>query len=227
MPQTKNSRYGASEPAVTDQSGQAPDAAPKSSNNGCSCSGQHRDRDDTQTSTRDVTDGGLHELAQLSEAVLQTLPHIGKRRAKQIHAMTEWALLLTTNYEDDRPEIRTPEDVAKLLMTGMSLLQQEELRIIGLDSRYYVKWIDTLYRGSIDGSNVRVAELFAMPVSLKCAAIILTHNHPSGNPTPSREYVHLTELVRQCGDQPDLELRDHIIFGRQRFASLRQRGLGF
>lgn len=171
--------------------------------------------------------GGVQGLARMSEAVLQTLPHVGAKRAKQIYALTEWAVLLTRDDGEYRKEIRSPEDVAALLMVDMGRLEQEELRIVGLDTKYHVKWIETLYLGTAYGTDVRVVDIFAKPVSLKCAAITLAQNHPSGDPNPSREDIHLTELVRVCGEQLGIELRDHVIFGRNRYVSLRQRGLGF
>jgi DNA repair protein RadC len=109
----------------------------------------------------------------------------------------------------------------------MGMLEQEHLRVILLDTRNRIITIDTVYKGSLNSSMVRVGELFRRAIRRNAAAIIVAHNHPSGDPTPSPEDVAVTRQVVQAGQMLDIEVLDHIIIGRGRFVSLKERGLGF
>jgi DNA repair protein RadC len=84
-----------------------------------------------------------------------------------------------------------------------------------------------IYQGTVNSSVVRAAEVFRPAVSRTCPALVVVHNHPSGDPTPSPEDVRTTEQLRKAGELLDIELLDHIIVGHQRFVSLKERGLGF
>jgi len=84
-----------------------------------------------------------------------------------------------------------------------------------------------VYIGSLNASHIRVGEVFREAVRRSCAALIVAHNHPSGDPTPSPEDVEVTRQLVEAGNLLDIELLDHLIIGRQRFISLRERGLGF
>lgn len=171
--------------------------------------------------------GGLHELAKLPDYALAALPHVGEKRAKQIRAMTEWALLLGQVDPAEPVRLRSAVDAANLLMLEMSLLEHEELRVIGLDTRNTVKFVETVYKGSLNSVVVRMAQILRRPVTSHCASVILVHNHPSGDPTPSPEDVRMTEIVRESGTLLDIDVLDHIIIGRNRYVSLKERGLGF
>jgi DNA repair protein RadC len=171
--------------------------------------------------------GGLDELARLPDYALMALPHVGERRAKQIRALTEWALLLGQADPAEQVQIRSAKDAADLLMLEMSLLEQEELRVIGLDTKNKIKFVETIYKGSMNSAMVRIAEVLRRPITSQCASIILFHNHPSGDPTPSPEDVRITELVCESGRLFDIDVLDHIVIGRNRYVSLKERGLGF
>jgi DNA repair protein RadC len=106
-------------------------------------------------------------------------------------------------------------------------LQQEELRVILLDTRNRVLGIETIYRGSLNTSVVRVGEIFRPAIEAPAAAIILVHNHPSGEVAPSPEDLTVTRQCAQAGKLLDVELLDHLIVGGGRYASLKERGLGF
>lgn len=129
--------------------------------------------------------GSVHQLARLPEHALMSLPHIGKARAKQLRAMTEWALLVSETSHAPPPQIRSPTDVANMVMLEMSLLEREQLRVVGLDTKNQVSFVDTVYQGSLNSAVVRVAEVLREPISRQCASMIMVHNHPSGDPTPS------------------------------------------
>lgn len=174
-----------------------------------------------------VKAGGFHRLARLPEYALMTLPHIGEKKAVQIRAMTEWALLLSKHDNLDRVQMRCPADVANLLMLEMSMLEREELRVVGLDTKHNVLFEETIYKGSLNSAVIRVGEIFRRPVTQNCASIVLVHNHPSGDPTPSPEDVKVTNLIRETGEKLDIDVIDHLVIGGNRFVSLKERGLGF
>ncbi len=171
--------------------------------------------------------GGVHKLAQLPDYALQALPQVGPKRAGQIRAMTDWGLLLSTVEEWQSVQVRSPADVANLLMLEMGLLDQEELRIVGLDTKNNIVDIETVYRGSVNSAVVRIAEVLRLPIALQCVGMIMLHNHPSGDPTPSPEDVRITQLVMESAKLMDIDLLDHLIIGRNRYVSLKERGLGF
>lgn len=171
--------------------------------------------------------GGAHRLAQLPDYALQTLPHVGAKRAKQIRAMTDWALALATVAEWESVQVQSPADAANLLLLEMGLLDQEELRVIALDTKNYVVDVRTVYQGSVNSAVVRIAEIMRLPIALQCCGMIMLHNHPSGDPTPSPEDVRITALVRESAQLLDIALLDHLIIGRNRYVSMRERGLGF
>jgi DNA repair protein RadC len=171
--------------------------------------------------------GGVHKLAQLPDYALQALPHVGPKRAKQIRAMTDWGLILSAAGEWQSVQVHAPVDVANLVMLEMSLLDHEQLRVVGLDTKNWIVDKKTVYSGSLNRAVVRLSEVMRLPIALQCAGMILIHNHPSGDPTPSPEDVHITELVRESAKALDIDLLDHLIIGRNRFVSMKERGLGF
>jgi DNA repair protein RadC len=109
----------------------------------------------------------------------------------------------------------------------MGLLEQESMRVILLDTRNRVQAIQTVYQGSLNTTMVRVSELFREAVRANCAAIIVAHNHPSGDPSPSPEDVAITKDIVAAGKLLSIDVLDHLVIGRQRFVSLKERGLGF
>jgi len=128
---------------------------------------------------------------------------------------------------DMKPQVRSPADAANLVMSKMCLLEQEELLTMLLDTKNRVLETPTVYRGSLNTSLIRVGELFREAIRANCAAMIVIHNHPSGDPTPSPEDVAVTRQIAEAGKLLDVEVLDHLIIGRQRFVSLKERGLGF
>jgi DNA repair protein RadC len=173
-----------------------------------------------------VFDGlpGLHR-APYSEVCNQR--GIGPAKAAQIKAAIELGVRFTTLSPEERPAVHSPEDVAALVRYEMSALEQEELRIVLLDTRNRVAGIETIYKGSLNSSQVRVGELFKSAVRRNSAAIIVVHNHPSGDPSPSPDDIALTRSIVQAGKLLDVEVLDHLVIGQGRFVSLKERGLGF
>jgi DNA repair protein RadC len=112
-------------------------------------------------------------------------------------------------------------------MSEMSMLEQEHLRLILLDTKNRVLGTPTIYQGSLNTSLIRVGELFREAIRANSASLILLHNHPSGDPTPSPEDVAVTRQIAEAGKLLDIEVLDHLIIGQQRYVSLKERGLGF
>jgi DNA repair protein RadC len=112
-------------------------------------------------------------------------------------------------------------------MAEMGNLEQEEFRSLLLDTRNQLIDEVTHYRGSLNAAHIRVADVFREAVRRNTCAIIAVHNHPSGDPTPSPEDIQVTRQLVAAGNMIDIEVLDHLIIARQRFVSLRERGLGF
>jgi DNA repair protein RadC len=171
--------------------------------------------------------GGLGGLARASISELMTEHGVGEAKSVQLKAAFELGRRLQLITPHERPQVRSPADAAQLLMSEMALLEQEHLRLILLDTKNYVLSIPTVYVGSLNTSLVRVGELFRYALKENCAALIVVHNHPSGDPTPSPEDVTVTQKIIRGGQLLDIEVLDHLIIGQGRFVSLKERGLGF
>ena len=143
--------------------------------------------------------GRLSDLRRAPAHEIADIPGIGQQNAARIKAAVELGLRLTLNTEEDRPTIHSPADAAAMLQHEMSALEQEHLRVILLDTRNRVIDIVEIYHGSLNSAQVRVAELFKPAIQRMSAAIILVHNHPSGDPTPSPDDVAVTRAVVQAG----------------------------
>lgn len=127
----------------------------------------------------------------------------------------------------ERWTVRSPSDIAARLQFEMASLEQEELRAVILNTKNYVIQVVTVVRGSINSAQVRIAECFREAIRLNAAGIILVHNHPSGDPTPSPDDLHLTAETLAAGRLLDVDLLDHIVIARDAYISLRDRGVSF
>ena len=153
---------------------------------------------------------------------------IGPARAAQILAAMEIARRMTNEAGEQKPAIMSPDDAAALLRFEMSLLEQEEMWVLLMNTRNSLIEIDKLYRGSVNASQVRVGEVFKMAVRRNAVSILIVHNHPAGDPTPSPDDVVVTRAIVSAGQILDINVLDHIVFGRnQTYVSLKERGLGF
>ena len=174
-----------------------------------------------------VFSGGLPGLTRLSITELMEIKGIGEAKAVEIKAALELGRRLVASSPKEKPKITSPADAANLLMSEMSLLEQEHLRLLLLDTRNNVLASPTVYVGSLNTSVIRVAELFRAALKENAAAIIVAHNHPSGDPSPSPEDIYVTKQIVKAGEIIDIEVLDHIIIGHQRYVSLKERGMGF
>jgi len=172
----------------------------------------------------------FHGLSGLHRAPFEELINqhgIGEAKAAQIKAAIELGRRLTVESPEERPTINSPADVAALVQYEMSALEQEHLRVLLLDTRNHVLDIVEVYQGSVNTSQIRVGEVFKAAIRRNATAVIVVHNHPSGDPTPSPDDLAVTRALVQAGKLLDLEVLDHIIIGQGRSTSMKERGLGF
>ncbi len=170
---------------------------------------------------------GLAGLARASELELVDLPGVGAAKAAQLTASFELGRRLVADWPTGRWIVRAPRDIAERLIPLMGHLEREELRVVLLNSKNSVLKVVTVYQGNVSASLVRVGELFRDAVRVNAAGAILVHNHPSGDPTPSPDDLHLTAEALAAGRLLDIELLDHVVVGHDAFVSLRDRGVAF
>ncbi len=171
-------------------------------------------------------DGDIRRLYQAHPSELAKVKGIHQATAIRIKAALNLGLRLSMP-GDERTAINSPADAAALVQAEMSLLEKEHLRTILLDRRNRVLEIVEVYQGSVNSSQVRVGEVFHAAISRHASALILIHNHPSGDPTPSPDDVAVTRAIVQAGKLLDIDLLDHLVIGQGKWVSLKERGLGF
>ena len=169
----------------------------------------------------------LRDLAGTDVAELTELPGIGEARAAQLVAAFEIGRRAQSASPSQRWTIRAPRDVADRLMSEMARLEREELRVLLLNAKNGVIRQSTVYVGNVSAALVRVAELFRDAVRAHAAGLIVVHNHPSGDPEPSPDDLHLTAEAIAAGRLLDIPLLDHVILASDGYVSLRDRGITF
>jgi DNA repair protein RadC len=170
---------------------------------------------------------GLLGLMKLDAVELSRIHGLGPAKAAKLKATLEIAARVVALGPDQRPQIGSPDDVVNLVGIEMAALEQEQLRVVLLDTKHRVLAIRTVYQGSVNQAQVRIAEVFREGIRHNAVAMIAVHNHPSGDPTPSAADVALTAELAKAGELLDVEVLDHLIIGRGRHTSLRRLGLGF
>jgi DNA repair protein RadC len=170
---------------------------------------------------------GLTGLARATGPELEGIPGVGEARAAQLQAAFELGRRLLADWPSGRWSIRSPRDVADRLILQMGRLEREELRVVILNTKNVVLRVSTVYQGNVSASLVRVGELFRDAVRLDATGVILVHNHPSGDPTPSPDDLHLTAEALAAGRLLDIDVLDHLVIGHDAYASLRDRGVAF
>jgi DNA repair protein RadC len=172
--------------------------------------------------------GDLDGVARASIQELSAAPGLGPVGTSRLKAALELGRRALVAAPEERLVVRSPADVAQVLMAEMGHLEQENFRVLFLDTRNRVLDAETVYVGNLNASHIRVAEVFREATRRNCAAIICAHNHPSHDPTPSPEDVEVTRQLVEAGKLLDIEVLDHLVIGGySRFVSLRERGLGF
>jgi DNA repair protein RadC len=170
---------------------------------------------------------GLTGLARATDGELDALPGIGTAKAAQLTAAFELGRRLMADWPTAHWTIRAPRDVADRLILQMGRLEREELRVVLLNTKNVVLRVVTVYQGNVSSSLVRIGELFRDAVRLNASGLILVHNHPSGDPTPSPDDLHLTAEALAAGRLLDIDVLDHLVVGHDAWVSLRDRGVSF
>jgi DNA repair protein RadC len=152
---------------------------------------------------------------------------IGPARAAQILSAMEIARRVTNESADQKTSIMSPDDAAALVKFEMSALEQEELWIMLLDTRYRLIEVDKLYRGSLNASTIRIGEIFKSAIRKNAAAVIVMHNHPSGDTTASPEDIAMTQEMVRAGELLNVEVVDHLIIGGNHFLSMKSSHIVF
>lgn len=168
---------------------------------------------------RDV-DGQLTFLAPEDAAVLQLV-----RENLRLLSGLRSSYRPTGRNDSKAWQVRCPQDVFDLLAPEMEALPQEQMRVVLLDSRNRVLDVVMVYQGNVNTAVVRTAELFRDAIVANAPAVILVHNHPSGDPDPSPEDVKLTKDAAQAAQLLSIDLLDHVILGLGRFVSLKDQGV--
>ena len=161
------------------------------------------------------------ELARNVKGISQSL-------AARIKAAVEFGRRVVSDQPDPSPTISSPADAAQLLFPLLQDREQEYLYVLLLNTRNrLIGQPVEVYHGSLNTSLIRTGEVFRDAIRLNAAGIIVAHNHPSADPSPSPEDVAVTRALIEAGKLLDIDVLDHIVCGHQRFVSLKDRGLGF
>lgn len=163
--------------------------------------------------------GSLRRLPTESASVLDRVPGIGPKRIDQLDAMFELARRWATETPIARPIMRTPSDIVTLYRLRLQDLTFEEFHVAALDTQHGFERDICISRGLLSTCPVHAREVFLGAVEARAAALVLVHNHPSGDPTPSAEDHDLTRRLVIAGRTLDIPIYDHIIIGRGRHVS--------
>ncbi|MDY6846715.1 MAG: DNA repair protein RadC [Chloroflexota bacterium] len=165
--------------------------------------------------------GGLDGLHRASFAEMCEVEGVGPAKTAQIKAAIEVGRRISKKKPEERRLISSPQDVADQVQYKMGVLEQEELWVLLLDTRNHHLRTEHLYRGSLNASTVRPAEIFKAGIRHNAAALIVVHNHPSGDPSPSPEDVNLTRMLIEAGKMLELPVLDHVVVGSRGTASIK------
>ncbi|WP_010498624.1 RadC family protein [Paenibacillus elgii] len=168
--------------------------------------------------------GGLRMLTDMSMEQLTEIKGIGEAKALQIQAGIELGRRLARSTMNETVTIRSPQDVAALLMEDLRYLQKEHFVCLFLNTKNHVIGQETLSMGSLNASIVHPREVFRAAIKRSSASIVCAHNHPSGDPTPSPEDVEITKRLVQAGEIVGIDVLDHIVIGDKRYVSLKELG---
>ncbi|NLO89062.1 MAG: DNA repair protein RadC [Clostridia bacterium] len=168
--------------------------------------------------------GGLRFLAEADVDQLKNIHGVGTAKAAQIKAAVELGKRIFSIDSREKPSIRTPQDVANLLLDKMRYLDREHFKAVFLNSKNHVLAVELISVGTLNASLVHPRELFKKAIIKSSAGIILVHNHPSGDPHPSEEDKLVTQRMVEAGKIIGIDVLDHVIIGDGRFVSMREMG---
>ncbi|GKX65112.1 UPF0758 protein [Clostridium sp. TW13] len=166
----------------------------------------------------------LDNLLNASKKELMDINGIKEAKAAQILAICE--LVKRVNLQSEKQtKISSPSDAASLVMNKMMHLKQEILKVLLLNKKNIIIGERDVFKGSLDSSIVHPREIFNLAIKNSAASIIICHNHPSGDSTPSKEDVNITLRIKECGNIIGIELLDHLIVGNNNYVSLKEKGI--
>lgn len=171
--------------------------------------------------------GGLEGLARAEASLLESVRGMGPSRVARLQAAMELGRRIAYQSSEERVQVRCPADAANVLIPLIGHQEQEHFAVLYLNTRNRIVDQEILYRGTLNTSLVRRAEVFRGAVRRNVAAIIVAHNHPSGDCNPSPEDIALTRQLVEAGKLMEIDMLDHFVIGGNRYLSLRERGLGF
>jgi len=186
------------------------------------------DKEEASNSAANVLnafDDNLIHVFCASIEQLQQIEGIKFSKACKIKAVFELTKRIASYCEEEHPAIASKDDVTKLLAPHMKFLPREEFRVILLDSKQRLIRVDTVSLGSLDKALVEPRDVFRPAITAGAASVVVVHNHPSGDPTPSEHDILLTRELSMCGRILDIEVLDHIIIGIREHVSFKERGL--
>jgi DNA repair protein RadC len=169
--------------------------------------------------------GSLRRIARDPVAVLTAVPGVGLARAVSIHAALELGRRLAGEERHSGEPIHSPKDVVQWYAPRMEDLPVEEFHVAVLDAQHRLERDITVTRGILNSSLVHPREVFREAIAERAAAVILVHNHPSGDPSPSADDRKVTEQLAAAGRVLDIPVHDHVIIGRGRYTSFAEAGL--
>ncbi|MGE0443750.1 MAG: DNA repair protein RadC [Vicinamibacterales bacterium] len=184
-----------------------------------------RDRDALHLANRLLAEsGGVHGLTRCLVGNLRAVPGVGAARAAQILAAVELGRRTLVRGGAERPRLTTPRQLASYLLPQYGSGPVEQFGIVMLDTKHRMIRIKVVSTGSLDATVVHPREVFREAASAAAAAIVLFHNHPSGDPTPSPDDLILTTRMVNAGDIMGIDVVDHLILADQRYFSLVESG---
>ncbi|WP_408954917.1 DNA repair protein RadC [Natroniella sp. ANB-PHB2] len=167
---------------------------------------------------------GVKCLVDLSIEELQQIKGIGLAKASQLKAVAELSKRLLSVHSD-LTKISSPEDIAQFMIPKLKDFHQESFQIVLLNTKNEIIGVREIFRGSLNNSIVHPREVFRLAIKKSSAAIILAHNHPSGDVTPSQEDIEVTKRLFQVGELVGIEVLDHLIIGFDDYFSLKAKNL--
>jgi DNA repair protein RadC len=184
-----------------------------------------KDESVLQLSNRLLTNfEGLRLLKAATLEEMTEIKGIGQAKAIQVLAAVEIGRRIANLNYNDRYVIRSPEDGANYVMNDMRFLSQEHFVCLYLNTKNQVLHKQTIFIGSLNASIVHPREVFREALKRSAASIICLHNHPSGDPAPSREDIEVTKRLVECGKMIGIDVLDHLIIGENKFVSLKEKG---
>lgn len=168
---------------------------------------------------------GLNGLGNMSYSDITKIKGIKKVKGSQLLALAEICKRFNTLRADTKINISSPKDVFECLRGEMSNINQEVLKLLILNTKNGLIKVKDVFKGTLNSSIVHPREIYSEAIKSGGASIIICHNHPSGDPTPSKDDINITNRINECGKIIGIELLDHIIIGNNKYTSLKEKGI--